>query len=83
MTVTKARLDALEQMRPTCNAELHLRPDAPTVAYVRSTVEAERQAELSRGYRSLNTQSFKLNRELIKLRAGQARAQFNQNCIRG
>lgn len=81
MTVTKARLEALEQMRPKYNAELHLRPDGHTVAYVKSSVEAERQAELNHGYRTLQHQSFKLNNELIKLREGQAKAQFNNHTI--
>lgn len=77
MTVTNARLAALEQMRPVAKLELHLRPDDAIVAFVKSNTESERIAEINTGYRSLAEHQQRLRADLKAMREGLAKVQFN------
>jgi Ribonuclease G/E len=74
--ITKKHLEALERQRPPAR-ELHLRPDDATVLYVRTNLENERRAELTKGYRSLAQEQHRLREQLNVMRNGLTRAQFN------
>lgn len=79
MPTYKAELDALRATRPTLNAELHLRPDEPTVHYVHSSTEAQRIGQLNRGDKVLTLAHIKLQKALEDVRSdGFHRAQFNK-----
>lgn len=77
MTVTKAQLDALASQRHSNNAELHLRPDNATVAYVHSSLEAQRIGQLNQGHRVLQIAHEDMTVQLRQAKAqGFAKAQF-------
>lgn len=78
MTVTKAEQDVLRATRPTMNAELHLRPNEPTINYVHSSVEAQRIGQLNHGDKVLTLAHINLQKSIEKARSdGFHRAQFN------
>lgn len=79
MTVTKARLDTLRDTRYAINTELHLRPDDATVAYVHSSLEAERIGELNKGDKAMQFAHNQFTEAIQKARQqGLSRAQFNR-----
>lgn len=79
MIVLKERLDALRAVHTTQNAELHLRPDDATVAYVHSSIEAERIGELHRGDRTMQRAHNQLTEDMRKAREqGLRRVEFNK-----
>lgn len=82
MSITKARLDALRGIKPSMNAELHLRPDEGAVAYVHTSLEAERLGELNRGDRIMQFAHNQLVQDMQKARQqGLKRVQFNQQAL--
>jgi hypothetical protein len=79
VTVTKARLDALRDTRHGMNEVLHLRPDDATVAYVHSSLEAERIGELNEGDKVMQFAHNQFTEAIQKARhQGVSRAQFNR-----
>jgi hypothetical protein len=82
MSVTKARLDALRNQHTVMNTELHLRPDDASVAYVHSSIDAERIGELNRGDRIMQFAHNQFSEAMQKAREqGLRRAQSNRQAL--
>lgn len=78
MTVTRARLEQLAQMRQNQKPAPALTPKSPYGDEVKRQVQQQQERELQQGITTLKEESKQMNIALDAVRqAGYARAQFN------